>query len=402
MKKIFFFLLVFSCEVLARDFTNQGILNDLVTLDIKKFIKNIDPKITNRFIAEVEFDDNYQSTNRRNEYKETLGKIRFYSNFHLNKKVWISSYLKLDRFDNQNKTNRRNATTNGGGDRAFENVGVIVEELNLNSSRENYSLIAGKFNLDFGSAWRWDRGIWIHNIADNYKQTEKLGFSGVYRLGDAKKTGRYNFSATTFTNDRKNFDNSAMVDRNHTSRSDGKPGDTRSLESYSASLNIAFDFSEREKLAYHFSYIDLAVNEKTSAVSQTKIDDQKGFTAGMNYRYPVAENLSLDALLEYAEIKNVNGNSDIGEDYFTANIITKFHRNWSVILGNANRRRMQIDQNGFDQNLSEISFGYEFDKTKFFDHLTLQTGYKHLRTDNKTSIETQNVYGVLARYYKNF
>ncbi len=404
MKKIFLILICssFSGEVLAQSYTNLGIINDLTVTENAKFIKNIEPKISNRFIGEVAFDDNYQSTNRQNEYKESFAKVRFYSNFHLNKQVWISSYLKLDRIDNQNKTDRRNATSRGGGDRSFENIGVFFEELNLNSSRDNYSLIAGKFNLNFGSAWRWDRGLWIHNIADGYKQAEKLGFSGIYRLGDSKKTGQYSFSFSTFTNDRKNLDNALMVERNTVHKSDARPGDTRSLQSYSASMNINFDFSELEKLTYHFSYIDLAVNERASSVTPTKIDDQKGFSAGMNYQYPINKNLVLDGMLEYAKMKNVNGNSDITDDYFTANIIARFYKNWTMLLGNASTRRMQVEQFGYDQNLSEISFGYEFDKTNFFDKFTLQAGYKNLRTNNKTSLETQNVFGLLVRYYKNF
>ena len=394
MKKNFLFLVlfcaVFSEKVWAQTYGNQGILNDIIASDAKNPLLNIEPRITNRIVAETQFDDNYRTTSKRDEYKDLTGKIRFYTNLHLNKKLWLSSYLAVERLDNS-------ATVHDGANRYFENTGAYFQELALNLNEEKYSLVAGKFNLNFGTAWRWDRGLWSYNIANDYKQTEKLGFSGVYRLGNAKNTGLYNFTFAAFTNDRKNLDNSVLVNQDSAHKSDGRPGDTRSLSSYNFGLNIDFDFGKQEKLSYNFSYLNLAVNPRASSVIPSKLADQKGLVAGMNYKYPWKENLAFDLLLEYVQMKNVGGNSEISERYLTGNVITKFYRNWNVLIGHTSKNQALTSQ-----NLSEISFGYDFNKTKIFDRITLQTGVKHMIINDGITSQTRNAWGVMARYYKYF
>jgi hypothetical protein len=364
------------------------------------------PKLTSRLIVEGAFDHNYQSTNRAAEFREIQARVRFYSNLNITKKLGINAYVKAEKTEGISEAQRRLSGPGAGGDRSFENNAIVMEELNLSYRDKNYAFIAGKFNLNFGSAWKWNRGLWLHEIADNYREREKLGLSASMNLGDRKKTGQYNFGFVAFTNDSKNFDGSIGSNRDYPSKDQGTPGDKRGLHSYLASLDINFDFGEKfgsqETLSYHFSYINLAVNERTSPVTPTKIDDQKGFAAGLNYKYPFAENLSFDTVLEYAKIRNLNGDSDIHENYFSANSIARIYQNWLFVLGYGQRQNIEIDQNGFDQNLSEISVGYDFGKTFLFDRLTIQTGYKNQRTNFKTSVDKQNAYGVLLRYYKNF
>ena len=176
MKKLFFLLIFFASQAWAESHSNQGIVNDLTTTNPQNFLSAISPKITTRFIAETQFDDNYKTTDKKNEFKDLSGKIRLYNNLRLGKQLWLSSYAIAERIDN--------GTNNNGKNRYFENSGAYFQELALHTSTEKYSLVAGKFNLNFGNAWRFDRGLWSYNYASNYKQTEKLGFSGVYRLGD--------------------------------------------------------------------------------------------------------------------------------------------------------------------------------------------------------------------------
>lgn len=390
---------VFAEDDLSQEDAAQGVLKMIIKEDPNQFLGkessafSFQPKFSNRFISDVRFDDNYQSTEKADEYKDTQFKGRLYSKLSLNKNLAINGYFRMKEF---------NKTAANGKDRTFKDEGLYIEELNVTYNDNKYAFIAGKFDLNFGTAWRWDRGIWSYETAQNYKQTEKLGFNGIYRLGDSKTVGEYQFGFGVFTNDRKNLDNSILVSRTSASKSDAVPGDTRSLKSYVASLDINYDFGGHEKLSYHFSYIDLAVNNRASSVTPTKIDDQKGFALGMNYKHPVTENFTVDWLLEYASIKNFGGDSDISENYLTTNIIGRIYQNWLVTLGYSDRDNSEVDAAGFDQNLSEISFGYEFGKALFFDKLVLQAGYKNQRTNYKTSLETQNVFGGLLRLYKNF
>lgn len=407
MKKIFLFLLLacgfFSFESSAQ-INDQGVVIGTDSQNKKDIeVEKQKPIFSNRIISEVGFDDNYQTTDRRGEYKDTYGRVRFYSKLQVADHISINSYLKLDRIDNQSEVNRRVSSATGGGNRSFENLGGAIQELTIVNDTKNYALIAGKFGLDFGKAWRWDKGLWLYTLPTNYQQNNKLGVSATYRTGDSKETGQYSFGFSTFTNDRKNLDNSILVNQDSAHKSDANAGDTRSLGSYNISVNIKFDFAEDEKLSYNFSYMNLSVNGKYIAQTpQSKIADQKAYVAGMNYIYPISENISLDSLIEYVNIKNFGGNSDATDSYATINTTARFYKNWLLFAGNSNRKLVQIDQNGIDKNLSEISFGYEFGKNDFFDKIVVMAGYKNQRTNNKTSLDTQNAVGALARFYKNF
>lgn len=395
MKKIFVILLFFSISASANDFTNQGILNDAVDLGAQKnIIENQNP-ISLRTVSEANLTNNFKATKKGDEINDFDGTARVFTNVKIFKGLNFSSLINAERVDDENYQN-------DGSGRYFENIGAYAQEINLNYHQKNYSLIAGKFNLNFGNAWRWDRGIWIHQIADGYRQNEKLGFAAVYRLGNPQTTGQYNLSFSTFTNDRKNFDNSTIHNRYSPSKSDGKAGDTRSLSSFNIGLNVNFDFGKDEKLSYNFSYLKQATNRNSSQFASNKTDDENNFVAGINYLYPLSQNLKLDFLSEYSELKNVGGNSDVTERYATYLLKTYYQKNWNALIGYSVISRKVTESLGFDQNISEASIGYDFDKTCLFDRLTIQSGIKRLFTNNANASETLNGVGVLIRYYKYF
>lgn len=53
-------------------------------------------------------------------------------------------------------------------------------------------------------------------------------------------------------------------------------------------------------------------------------------------------------------------------------------------------------------NSSEINFGYEFDKTKFYDKITAQFGYHQLTEKLPNQTQTNKSLAILIRYFKNF
>ncbi len=409
MKFFYLFLIVtfFCCESFAAKENNFGIFRSLISESAEEIesressISKV--KFDNSLVLSVFANDEYQSSNRKDEFLDTRLRGRLNSYLSLSNHFLLSGFLRMDTMNQSLETARRNALSSGGGDRSFENEGVFAEELNFAYNGKKHAFVVGKFDLNFGTAWRFNRGIWTYSIADNYRQKEKLGLGGVYRMGVSKKTGRYEFSYAFFTNDRKNLDNSVITGRDSTHKSDGVPGDSRSiLQSYVAALDIDFDFAEKEKLNYHFSYLNLAVNERSSSIAPAKISDQKNWAAGINYKYPVAENLLLDALAEYAVVKNLGGNIDASEKYLTTNVIARFNQNWNLTLGYAKQHNAVVETSSYDKNLSEISVGYEFLKTAFFDRLLFQVGYKNQRDNYKTSLESRNSFGGFVRYQKNF
>lgn len=409
MKKILltFCLIFFALPAFAidkEDDINQGVIQSIIVEeDAMEKEKKPASRFSTKVVFETRFHDNYKAADDYNEYNDTIARARIYNNFRITDELSLNTRVTIRPFDNQNEVARRQNSPNGGGDRSFENVGVVLREFNLVWDRKKYVLVAGKFNLNFGKAWMWNRGIWIHELANNYRQFEKLGFSGIYRLGNAKTTGQYNFNFSAFTNDSKNFDNTLFVNRDSSHKFDGTPGDTRGMSSYNASLDVNFDFGELEKLTYHFSYLNLAVNERATPVAQGKIDDQKSYVLNMNYIYPLPNKMLLDGVLEFMESKNLGGDSDFSERYLSANLITHLDKNWNVLVGTTRHQYLQRGFNGYDENLSEVSIGYEFGKTKFFENLTLQAGYKNYRINHQgVSVDERDAIGVLLRYYQDF
>jgi len=356
--------------------------------------------------------DNYQTTNSANQYLNFAAKINLISNFRYNKKWFFEINARVDQL----------SEAASGRDKFYADQGLYLREMRAGYDGENFALYAGKFRPYFGIAWRngrnnWydytgngqeqfdynnTRGLWTDYIANNYAQTEKLGVSSFLKAGNASTVGKYELGFSAFTNDRKNFDNSIGNSRISSSKQDGSPGDVSALKSYVASLDVSYDFARDEKLFYRFAYINLAVNGLASPVVPTKIADQKGYVAAMNYQKPVSENINLNGLLEFSQMKNVGGNSDIGDNYLSSSLVANIYQNWNATIAYNARKHTQIDQNGFDQNMAEISAGYRFDKNTFFDSLVIQTGYRNLRTNNKTNIDVQNAVAILVRYIKNF
>ena len=389
-------------------FLNKDIFNEKTKEKLRKIIPQIPQieikklKITNRIISDLSLTDHIQNSEAKNQFRDTAGAIRYYLSAQLNQNFEIYGLAKLARFDNDNDIARLENSNKKGNSRTFENLGINLSELSLKYSKDNSSLIAGKFTTNFGTAWRWNKGIFVHSVAQYYALTEKLGFTAITKFGDLKKTGIYNFSLSLFTNDRKNLDNSLLHRKNSDTKSEAIAGDTRSLSSFTLATDINFEFKEKEKLSYHFAYSKLGVNKNATAIGLDKLKKQAGVVLGMNYKFPINKDLDLETILEYAKIKNINGDSAISDQYFTSNFILKYLSNYSLMLGNSNNKNKNRLSAGESLNVSEINLGYEFNKNAIFDKLNTQIGYHQTLTNTMNKTNKDKAFALLIRYYKNF
>ncbi|NBX53341.1 MAG: hypothetical protein EBT63_06820, partial [Proteobacteria bacterium] len=356
--------------------------------------------ISNRIVSDLSLTNNYG--NSRNKFFDANGVVRYFSNIQLKKDFEFYGLFRFSRFDNDLDIAKREQSPSGGGSRIFENMGIGISELSFKYSKNNSSLILGKFTANFGTAWRWNKAIAVHNIPQNYALTEKLGITAITKYGDIKKSGLYNFSLSFFTNDRKNFDNSLFHRRQSASKSQALAGDTRSLASYALATDISFDFSEKEKLRYHIGYSKLAVNKRASSLPSDIIKKQQGIVFGMNYEFPINRDFSGEAILEHANIKNPDGDSRVLNNYLTTNFILKYSNKYSLMIGNSRNKNKNISLNSSRRNISEINIGYEFTKNKYFDRLTTQFGYYQRIEKNADRGHKNKALSILIRYYKNF
>lgn len=379
------------------DEKNKEKLRKIVEEKVENYVPHF--KFSQRIISDVSQTKNFG--NIRNNFNDTNGIIRYYPAITFKNNIEFSGIFRFARFDNQNDIIKRQNNPYKSGSRTFENMGINISELNIKYSRNNSSIILGKFTANFGIAWRWNKGIFIHTLANQYNLNEKLGVAFITKYGSSKKTGVYNLSFSTFTNDRKNLDNSLFHRRDSDSKSQALPGDTRSLSSYSLALDINFDFSKNEKLLYHLARSHLVVNKNASSLPRDLIRNQVGYAYGMNYSFPINEEFKGETMLEYATIKNLNGNRGVSSNFLTTNVTLRY-LNYRLMIGTSKNNISNVNAKSDYRRLSEINIGYQFDKNKYYDKIDAIIGYYQTLNDNINSKSIDKSIAILIRYYKNF
>ena len=71
--------------------------------------------------------------------------------------------------------------------RAFEDIGLYIEELFVEYSADRFGARAGKLNAGFGIAWDRAAGVYGADIAEDSEISERIGLSGDWKV----YSGRY-------------------------------------------------------------------------------------------------------------------------------------------------------------------------------------------------------------------
>ncbi|MCE3254736.1 MAG: hypothetical protein K0R25_230 [Rickettsiaceae bacterium] len=361
--------------------------------------------VSGMLINRLYYNDSRSSNGiSRNEYEDVFLRGRYGVNFNLGHGFNVKAVSRLEtNFDSMSEQ-RRAQIPSGSNGRILQNEALLLDEMVLGYDYKNFSALVGKFDVNFGDAWRSDNGIWANEIAkSSYEQNYKMGLGAIQRFGDRKDVGEYVFGVSAFTNDRKNFDNSLISSNDQVLKSAGNPGDTRSLDSYVASADIYYDFGEREKLSYHFSYANLAINERQNKTnSADKINDEQSFALNMNYLKPLAENLSVKGFVEYVKTDNLGGDIDKSASFLTLNLTTYFH---DVFLTLARSKKTEYGAGAKSLNdyINEISIGYKFDNLcPKLKGLSVMGGYNHKKDEERTSLTSTEGFGFMLRHKIEF
>jgi hypothetical protein len=392
-------VLVFIFELITPNAFGYDLENGVWKNLNEEYSQTIDNKklVSGMLFNRISYENTFDSDNSNDEYKNANLNSRLGLNFKLSNSFSIKSVIKFEDVSNQR------ATFNDTN-RFFEDEGMFLDEWVLGYDRKNFSALAGKFNPNFGDAWKISNGIWVNEIAKNYETDEKIGFGIIQRAGNEEANGKYVFGLSVFTNDRKNLDNSIITKRDSDSKTDGKVGDTRSLSSYVVSTDIYYKFGEKEKLSYHFAYLNLAINDRQNTSNiPALINDQKGFVANMNYKYPVNKNFLLDSFIEYASFRNFGGDVDKKANFLTINFTGYIYDSFLITLAKAQEKQIKIAQNGVDSSIEEISIGYKFDNlSPVLKNLLLRLGYQQNIVDQKVSSVESRSFGALVQHKIEF
>lgn len=382
---LFFTLAFFSQSAFAYDMSD-GVWKNL----IEKYdqTQNNTAYVSGMLNSRLYYNGTYASNPNRSKYSDTYFKGRYGVNFNLSHGFSVKVLSKLEKTFRSVDSQRRNQMPSGSNGRLVEDEALFLDEMVLGYDYKNFSGLVGKFDVNFGDAWRSSNGIWTNEIAKSrYEQNNKLGAGVIQRFGDKQTIGEYVFGASAFTLDRKNFDNSAMSSADQISKSDGKPSDTRSLKSYVLSTDIYYDFGGDETLSYHFAYINSAINPiwNASNASKAKLGDENAYAANMKFKHPFSKNINAVGFGEYVKIDNLGGDTESDSQILTLNLTTNI-KDFFVTLGRAAEKQTKLGAAGTDRYINELSIGYNFDHVnKLLKGLTLIAGYKQDKVDNKTT-----------------
>jgi hypothetical protein len=331
------------------------------------------PRVEGDVRIEVQNDGIYRSEASNGERDDLFTKTEAEPRLRLTPELSLAGHLTLDTIDK--------APTES---RAFEDEGLFVEELYLAYDTERWGLLAGKFNVNFGIAQREAPGIYGNDFAlAGYDFTERVGLGG--RLsGDLGPAGRVDLSASTFFLDTSVLSESLLADRGRTRLEDGGPSNTEDLSSFAVALD-GEQIPGLPGLAWHAAFIRQAPGE-------TEGEDERGVALALYGRWPGPGGTEIAPVIEGVRFEDADGVAGRERSFLTTGAELASGP-WSLALVHNLRRTSDEAQGTDDDQLVQVSVGYQFDFG-----LEAHVGWRWAREDGDES----ETLGVLLAYGFSF
>lgn len=315
------------------------------------------PNISGNALLEARMDR--ITTSNKKDTSDNSGKVFINSEFSLNfNNNWslINSweFEPVNNRDSNNPERYRNILSNRGVN--VDGEGLFIEEIKGQFENEDARLFFGKFNPNFGSAFRKEKriGVFATDFTQDYELTSKIGFGVSALLENAELT------VSTFFNDTSGLSNSMISKRGRAKTGNGIAGNTSTPSSFSLSLE-GQDLFGVEDLFYNFGYRTLSVGNIEGRADET------GFVGGIEYLIPVGLHTSIIPFVEIANINNWSGEMDRNVNFSTVALIAKYS-SWTISVSNIVRNIRQKNSIGnVRDSQTQYSVGYKFKNNVMFD-----------------------------------
>lgn len=263
--------------------------------------------------------------------------------------------------------------------RAFKDLGLVMEDLYIEHRGERFGARAGKLNPGFGIAWDRAPGIYGDEFPKGYEINERIGLVGSYKLPRGA-AGETTVSASTFFLDTSVLSQSALAGRGDTRRGDGGVSNTERFNSFLGALDGG-NVPGAGGLGYHLSYMHQARGSGDAR-------DEDSVAVGLHSSFDLGHGVTFLPLAEYVHRQNFAGVADQDRNYVT--LAGEFGWNaWNLAVAWTGRDTVRKNAADDRDSQLQISGGYTFDIG-----LTLEIGWKV--TDEADS-ETQTL-GAKASY----
>ncbi len=340
------------------------------------------PLIKGEFQTRIQSDYTYRSKEKSQELSDTFTKTELGLALEVTEELSIRTKFKLE------------PVRSPDGDRFFGDHGLWMEELAVKYENDNFSIFAGKFNPRFSFGYDKAPYIYGRDFVEDYETTEKIGFGGSIKAapegwGEHALSGALFFQDSTVLSNsvftRPRFDDPRTDRPRRLRERDGGVGNTRSLESFTLSLDgEKMPFAEGLEYTLGYRYLKRGATESF---------DEKAFVAGLAYEFEIAEDVTLTPMVEYADFRKFEG-ADASARYLTGSLLLEYGP-WSASTSYTDRRLKfrGEEPSRSNDNLYQVTLGYTFDFG-----LGLYVGWKTQKVEGIRS----DTLGLMALYGYSF
>ena len=280
--------------------------------------------------------------------------------------ITTSFYLRFNTDNQLRLTTEFNPINppNQGDKRVFEDVGMVVNELNYYRQTTKTSWMVGKFQVPFGRAMDQAPGLYTNDFVSTYDLGGMLGATMGYRQF-SQRLGLIEPDISLYTADTTDLSKPFFQGGSRARRSDGGPANTGKLDSYAIALNWtgipALPFLELQG-GYMRNRKGVAQGDGSTP------DDEVVKIVSARYMYARAPAIDLDRTLagkywdivpfiEYADVDNENAIAGNDTSYLTTSI-TFDYGPWALGATRTYKHRPFIVDAGSHDYVNELSVTY--------------------------------------------
>lgn len=241
-----------------------------------------------------------------------------------------------------------------GQNRAFGDIGAYFKTLNLSYENDDYSILVGQFEPNFGRAWDVAPGLYGTFLAEDYELTDRIGGEASYFFNAG---GFHNqATASVFTLDRSFLSGSLGTSRNLNNLNDGGAGNTNGLSS--VALTLTGCQGTDPDACYDDGKFGYQVGVLFQREGQGDYGNETGLVGSLNKTIKTGDDQDVKLLGEVAYFNNFEGtDSDIL--YATASAAYDISDYTLSVTGT---QRAGINHKDDDETFVDASAVYNLDK----------------------------------------
>jgi len=331
------------------------------------------PSVSGELSFELQNDWNYKSDDRENLNNNLSPKVEPSVTFAFSPRWSVFAHAVMEPVGSAAKFENR----------AFEDIGLYMEDLYVEFSGDRFGARAGKLNPGFGVAWDKAPGVYGTDLAEDYETSERIGIVGDWHIATGAN-GNHTVSAATFFADTSVLSESALRGRGDNRKEDGGVSNTESFESFLIALNGG-QMPSLGNLGYHLSFMHQA-----KGVGNTT--DENSVAAAVFTSFDLGSNVTFAPLLEVVHQTGVGGASDTDRLYLTLGGQVDWN-GWNVAASWTERETDNPTTADNTDSHFQLSAGYAFDFG-----LSIDIGWK---VSEDAGTETRTL-GALAAYKIEF